>query len=202
MYRPRFVFGILVLSIFIQVTLRAQQTEPSNAESTMIDSTTMVNQWPGQPIVTLLTMRSSLMAVVKDVHRSTWNTNLEDSMDNSTPRGLRIVKSVGFGILGAGVGFGLGSLIVGITSHPHGEDAGLAFLAGGAIGVPILMPIGVHLGNESRGNLALDYLLPLAASAGGALLLYTSHPNGLSPFIILGVVYFATTVLTEQLVGQ
>lgn len=202
MYRIRFVLGFLVLSIFPGVTLRSQQFQPSNAESTAIDSLPVLNEWSGQPIVTLLTIRTSMRPSVRDAHRDSWNTNLKDSIDNSTPLGLRIAKSVGFGLLGAGAGFGLGTLIVGITSHPHGEDAGRALLAGGAIGVPILMPIGVHLGNESRGNLALDYLLPLAASGGGALLLYSAHPNGLSPFIILGVVYFATTVLTEQLVGQ
>lgn len=85
-----------------------------------------------------------------------------------------------------------------LASHPTGEDTGLALSGGGAIGVPI----GVHLGNECRGNLALDYLIPLGIAGGVGALLIPLHPAGLSPFIIVGVVYFAATVLTEQLTGH
>ena len=124
----------------------------------------------------------------------------EKPEDNPSPRNLRIVKSIGFGVLAAGAGAGGGSLLVGVTTHPHGEDAGLALLAGAALGAPILMPIGVHLGNESRGNLALDYL-PLVGT-GTAAILISGNAHDASPFVMLAIVDFAGTVLIEHLLGQ
>lgn len=133
-------------------------------------------------------------------HQDAGKTNPGDFEDRSMPQELRIAKSIGFGLLGCGVGFGLGSLIVELASHPHGEDAGLALFAGGIVGAPIVMPIGVHLGNDSRGNLALDYL-PLLGTGAGALLL-VGNAHDASPYIILGIVDFAATILIEHLMGH
>ena len=199
--------ALLVLVIFPEAIIRGQQTQASHIEGTRIDSISqisrkyiLVDEWFRQPQVRFSTMWLSSTPFVNTRHLDIRYFDLEDSGDSVSTRELRIVKSIGFGLLGAGVGFGLGSLTVEITSHPHGEDAGVALLAGGAIGASLLMPIGVHLGNECRGNLALDYL-PLLATGGGALLL-AGQAHDASPFILLGIVDFAATILVEQLVGH
>jgi hypothetical protein len=158
----------------------------------------LLSQFQGSSLL----LRTSFMRSENEGHLYYRSTRLDDSAGSSDRRGLRIVKSAGFGIVGGAVGFGLGSLAVGATSHPQGEDAGLALLAGGAIGVPIVFPIGVHLGNECRGSLAMDYA-PLVVTGAGAFMLGRSgNLHSIVPLIILGVADLVGTIVIEQLTSH
>jgi hypothetical protein len=189
---------LILLSILPAGSVIAQLSSLSLAGLCVKDTT--VSRWTLQPAATDQWKGSPAMAVVGVGSREFWGDTAQDAGEKETPKGVRIVKSVGFGILTGGAGFGLGAGAAQVVAHPHGEDAGLAIVGGGLAGVPLLFPVGVHLGNESRGSLALDYLPVLATGATVLAIAPTSHDA--TPFIMLGIADIVVTVLIEHLVGN
>lgn len=90
-----------------------------------------------------------------------WPGQAADSND-------RVLDMFGGGVLGAGVG-AIGGGLLGAAFATAGcarsgdEDCGLAhILVGAAIGEVALLPLGVHLGNRSRGSYAANLAVSVA----------------------------------------
>lgn len=106
--------------------------------------------------------------------------------------GSSLGKSIGYGLAALVGGFGLGALIGSSTTGYSADDEWIPIVTGGVIGASVSYPIGVHLGNDRRGLLVLDYL-PLLA--GGAIAGSGGNTVGEGALIVGGLVYLVGTVV-------
>lgn len=113
------------------------------------------------------------------------------------------VLSVG-GLLGGAVGV-VGGFYVGalLASDDDGDDLDVLSggVAGATIGEGLLLPLGVHLANGSRGSYATSALASLGLAAAGLLALEAVHydPPG-APIVLIAVpiAQIATSIAIER----
>jgi hypothetical protein len=95
------------------------------------------------------------------------------------------------GLIGGAVG-ALGGFYVGAVLGSDDDDDDLDFLGTGVavatIGEGLLLPLGVHIANGSRGSYMTSGLVSLGLAAGGLLALETAHYDPpAAPIILVAV---------------
>jgi hypothetical protein len=108
------------------------------------------------------------------------------------------------GLIGGAVGV-VGGFYVGAVLASDEDTEDLDFLSGGvagaAIGEGLLLPLGVHIANGSRGSYATSALLSVGLAAAGLLALEAAHYDPpTSPIVLIAVpiAQIATSIAIER----
>lgn len=114
-------------------------------------------------------------------------------------------KMAAYGLLTGAAGFLVGGLVgaalLGETGESHSWVGALqGAVVGGTIGESLMLPVGVHLANDRRGDLLLSMPASLVIGAGGALVGRRLERNGKAwPVLVLTpIAQIAASIAIER----
>ena len=110
---------------------------------------------------------------------------------------VSMVGPIWGGLLGATVGLFGGAFLGSASFGQRGYDAVGGAIVGAIIGEVLVMPLGVHYGNNRQGKFGLD-LLSSAAVAGAGLLMMNTLSADESFLLLLPVLQIGATVAVER----
>jgi hypothetical protein len=108
-----------------------------------------------------------------------------------TPNGSGMILG---GITGFFIGYSIGGLVGAALAHDDDDLAAAVF--GGAVVSSLTIPVGVHLGNRSRGNVLSDLLISAAIGAAG-IGIATATNDG-TPLLVTSLAQVITSIWMEE----
>jgi len=115
------------------------------------------------------------------------------TVDSTAPKANGSGMILG-GITGFVIGYSIGGLVGAALENDEEDLAGAVF--GGAVVSSLTIPLGVHLGNHSRGNVLNDLLVSVAIGAAG-IGIATATNDG-APLLVTSLAQVIASIWMEE----